>query len=367
MKVIIQENQRGVLTKNGKFVRLLGAGKYHTFGGRAIELLDVGDLAAVNARSVPMSVLEQDADFQAQTVRVDVHDGEYVLHFVDGVFRQLLTVSGHFFFWKKGFQHTFRAVDVTSPEMDASILPSYLKQLSPYCDVVEVGARERAALYFDRKFVRFLEAGKYYFWKNGVEVTTERYPTCLVQKEIVGQEILTADKVTLRINCVCDYQIADYERLHKEVGDYAQQLHTDLQLALREDVGKYRIDEILENKEALTEYLTNVIAEKGRELCLDVRCASVRDMILPGEIRDIMNTVLVAEKRAQANVIARREEVASTRSLLNTARLMDENQTLYKLKEWEYVERICEKVGSINVSGGDLPAQLVQLLTGGKK
>ena len=236
-----------------------------------------------------------------------------------------------------------------------------------YCDVVEVGARERAALYFDRKFVRFLEAGKYYFWKNGVEVTTERYPACLVQKEIVGQEILTADKVTLRINCVCDYQIADYERLAKEVGDYEKQLHTAVQLALREYVGKYRIDEILENKEALTEYLTNVIAEKGRELYLDVRCAAVRDIILPGEIRDIMNTVLVAEKRAQANVIARREEVASTRSLLNTARLMDENQTLYKLKEWEYVERICEKVGSINVSGGDLPAQLVQLLTGGKK
>ena len=115
MKVIIQENQRGVLTKNGKFVRLLGAGKYHAFCGRSIELLDVGDLAAVNARSVPMSVLEQDADFQAQTVRVDVHDGEYVLHFVDGVFRQLLTTPGHLFFWKEGFQHTFRAVDVTSP------------------------------------------------------------------------------------------------------------------------------------------------------------------------------------------------------------------------------------------------------------
>lgn len=57
-----------------------------------------------------------------------------------------------------------------------------------------------------------------------------------------------------------------------------------------------------------------------------------------------MNTVLVAEKKAQANVISRREEVASTRSLLNTARLMDENETLYKLKELEYVERICEKL-----------------------
>ena len=77
-----------------------------------------------------------------------------------------------------------------------------------------------------------------------------------------------------------------------------------------------------------------------------------------------MNTVLVAEKKAQANVISRREEVASTRSLLNTARLMDENETLYKLKELEYVERICEKVGNIYLStGGDILTQLTSSLT----
>ena len=83
---------------------------------------------------------------------------------------------------------------------------------------------------------------------------------------------------------------------------------------------------------------------------------------LEGEIRDIMNTVLVAEKRAQANVVTRREEVASTRSLLNTARLMEENPTLYKLKELEYIEKICERVGNISLSGGDFVEQLKDVL-----
>ena len=90
--------------------------------------------------------------------------------------------------------------------------------------------------------------------------------------------------------------------------------------------------------------------------------AGIKDIILPGEIREIMNTVLIAEKKAQANVIMRREEVASTRSLLNTARLMDENQTLFKLKEMEYLERICDKVGSISLNGGrGVLAQLAEL------
>ena len=78
-----------------------------------------------------------------------------------------------------------------------------------------------------------------------------------------------------------------------------------------------------------------------------------------------MNTVLLAEKRAQANVITRREEVASTRSLLNTAKLMEENKILYQLKKLEYLERICENVGNIQVNGGqDLLTQLTTALQG---
>ena len=117
----------------------------------------------------------------------------------------------------------------------------------------------------------------------------------------------------------------------------------------------------------MSKYLLDTLKEKGKELYLSINEASVKDIILPGEIRDIMNTVLVAEKRAQANVITRREEVASTRSLLNTARLMDENATLYKLKELEYVERICEKVGNININGGsDELSQLTGMLSSNK-
>lgn len=75
-----------------------------------------------------------------------------------------------------------------------------------------------------------------------------------------------------------------------------------------------------------------------------------------------MNQVLVAEKKAQANIITRREETASTRSLLNTARLMEENAMLFKLKEMEYVEKIAEKISNISVAGsGDLVGQLKQI------
>ena len=84
---------------------------------------------------------------------------------------------------------------------------------------------------------------------------------------------------------------------------------------------------------------------------MEITGAGIKDIILPG---DKGNHEYRADgrKKAQANVIMRREEVASTRSLLNTARLMDENRTLFKLKEMEYLEKICDKVGNISLNGG---------------
>ena len=93
----------------------------------------------------------------------------------------------------------------------------------------------------------------------------------------------------------------------------------------------------------------------------------IKDVILPGDMKDIMNQVLIAQKKAEANTIMRREETASTRSLLNTAKLMEDNAMLFKLKEMEYVEKIAEKVGDITISGNaGILNQLKELFSAGK-
>ena len=71
-----------------------------------------------------------------------------------------------------------------------------------------------------------------------------------------------------------------------------------------------------------------------------------------GDIREILNQVVTAEKQAQANLIRRREETAATRSLLNAAKLMEGNPLLLRLKELESLEKIADKVEKIAVVGG---------------
>lgn len=147
--------------------------------------------------------------------------------------------------------------------------------------------------------------------------------------------------------------------------DFEKQLYVISQLAIREFVGTLTLDELLEKKVDLADVIVKAISLKAEALGVVVSDGGIKDVILPGEVKDIMNQVLIAEKKAQANTIMRREETASTRSLLNTAKLMEDNTMLFKLKEMEYVEKVAEKVGEITVSGGtQILGQMKQLFTG---
>lgn len=363
-KIIINDQQKGLLLKNGKFVKLLGAGKHYLFGGSQVELLSLEGV--LSPGSCSLGTLLENPDIARQTAVAEVGDQQLALHYVDGKFSQVLS-KGKYAFWTVLHSHSFRMVDLSSPEVGEEV-PAYIfPLLNPNLyHKIEVAEYQKACLYLNQKFARILEPGTYYFWKTETRVEVGYVDTRLTQMQITGQEILTRDKVSLRINFVCNYRITDCVKVLMEIDDDQEQLYAAAQLALREFVGRYKLDEILECKEEVSTAVLEQLREKCGAFFVEIADGGIKDIILPGEIRDIMNTVLVAEKRAQANVITRREEVASTRSLLNTAKLMEENQTLYRLKELEYIERICANVGNINLgSSGDLLAQLGELLRGG--
>lgn len=363
-KIIINENQRGFLFKNGKFEKLLGAGKYHLFSAdKQIEVVSVED--QLSSASCDLDTLLSNPEVSQSVSVAEVPDQRLALHFTNGKFSGILK-PGKYAFWNAGKSHTFQMTDTSTPEV-APDVPTYIfgKILPSLYTRVEVAEYQRGRLYFDQKLVKVLEPGTYYFWKTNVRVDTALVDTRLTQYDVSGQEILTADKVSLRINFVLTYRVTDIEKIITEIDDYEQQMHVAAQLALREYVGKHKLDEILENKDEMSKFVFQQLKEKEKNFFVEITDGGVKDIILPGEIRQIMNSVLVAEKKAQANVITRREEVASTRSLLNTAKLMDENQTLYRLKELELIERICGNVGNINLSGNsDLLTQLTALLQG---
>ncbi len=217
-------------------------------------------------------------------------------------------------------------------------------------------------LFVNGTFVKELKAGTHYFWNNTITIEVKTVDARQQQVEISGQELLTKDKAGLRINFFVRYQVIDIMKALVDNKDFEKQLYVAMQLALRAFVGGLTLDELLAKKDAIAESILAEVTTKITELGLTISDAGIRDVILPGDMKEIMNQVLVAEKKAQANSIMRREETAATRSLLNTAKLMEENEMLWKLKEMEYVEKIADKIGEITISGsGNVIGQLKEI------
>lgn len=364
MKIQINQNQCGFLLKDGRFVKTLASGTYHYMKVLGYKVAVEEMEGSVKFDKVPREVLlEQDPAFARMVLSVTIPEGHMGILKENGVARQILA-EAEYLYWNVWNRYSVELLDMREPEAANRVNKAYLARIPlKYYKKIEIQPGELGILYYDNQVVKELGAGTYYYWVYSRDVLCRIVDLKVKPLEISGQEILTADRIGVRINLMCTYKVVDPRAMIETIKNLENQVYACVQLVIREYIGRYRLDELLQQKEEISQFIFKRLKEAEGDYCIEFRSAGIKDIILPGEIRDIMNTVLVAEKKAQANVITRREEVASTRSLLNTAKLMDENKTLYKLKEMECLERICAQVGNIQVGGGALLEQLQALVS----
>lgn len=327
------------------------------------------DITKAFVSTVDLNILLQDTDLADVLHVIDVRDNELILMYENGLLKRVLT-AGRYAYWKSMIRYDFVRADISKIEIDESIDRSLLQHvvLASFVRTATVDNAEKALLFIDGKFSRVLDAGVYYWWKNSTIINLVKVDMRQLQLEVNGQEILTRDKAALRINAWAQYIVVDIDKAVLKNKEYEKQLYVAVQLALREYVSAFTLDELLDKKETIGVSVLGSLNDAVRSLGVELKKFGIKDIILGGDVKEIMNQVLIAEKKAQANTIMRREETASTRSLLNTAKLMEENAMLWKLKEMEYVEKIAEKINNISVSGnGALIEQLKQIFTSSGK
>ena len=207
-------------------------------------------------------------------------------------------------------------------------------------------------LYVDGGLTESLAAGLHAFWTYGPSVRVDVVDLRVKTLEVQGQEILTRDKVSLRINLTATYRFTDAQRAMSAAKDPLDHLYKEMQFGLRAAVGTRTLDALLEDKSAIDRVVAERLGPRFAEIGIAVDSVGVKDIILPGDMKDLLGKVVEAEKAAQANVIRRREETNATRSLLNTAKVMESNTVALRLKELETLEKVTEKVGNLSVYGG---------------
>lgn len=170
----------------------------------------------------------------------------------------------------------------------------------------------RGLWYEDGKLTKVLEAGRYKIPPQ--KRWFKRLPTveCLLvdvrQRELTikGQEILTADKVAIRVSILVQFRVTDPRTAMHAVEDFADRLYSDVQLAARRSLASMALEEILTNRNRLSEEILADVTEAADSYGVAIRRADVKDLIFPGNLQEIMNRVLAAERNSEAQLVEAR-------------------------------------------------------------
>ncbi len=363
-KFWVKKDERALLLRKGDFVSVLTPGEYWKFDPLRRLSLESFSLAKpqFEHRLVDYLVSAEPAIVAKEFHVVDLKATEVGLRYENGVLAEVLAPNTRRLYWKGYLAQRFETIDISADFSVAAALVPKLVAGSGRAAVKLAGAEglytvavpqyQVAVLYVDGKIDRVLEAGMHYFWKFGRDLRAELVDLRLQVLEVAGQEILTKDKVSLRVNLTAGYRVSDVLVAFAKQARPLDYLYKELQFGLRAAVGTKSLDELLENKSTLDEAVREHIQRRTAGLGLEVESVGVKDIILPGEMKTLLAKVVEAEKAAQANLIRRREETAATRSLLNTAKVMEDNPVALRLKELETLEKITEKIDKISVFGG---------------
>lgn len=352
--VTVKDDERALLSRNGRFERLLGPGKFSAFDPRftlACEVVKVAraEIAPERAfqfqRTHPALAAELFEIVQAGPAQVGLVS-------FDGDPKHLVPPNTTRVFWK-----TLTKVDVEmidTAEMRIAKRHLDLMDLTRTSIAVQatVEAYEAGLLIVDGKLTERLAPGRYAFWSVGRSVRVAKADLRPQALEVTAQEILTKDRVALRVTLTAFYKIVDPELATTATGDLGNTIYRLVQFAIREAVATRTLDDILAARDTIGQEVHAFVAGRAAALGAEVGEIGVKDVILPGDVRELLNKVVEAERTARANLIRRQEETAATRSLLNTAKLMENNPLLLRLKELEALEKLVEKVGRIDLHTG---------------
>ncbi|MET0404531.1 MAG: slipin family protein [Cystobacter sp.] len=359
MKIDVGPRERAFLRVNGRATRYLEPGRHwswHPFAQVLVEWAPVAQLVA-----------ELDADLLALVPPEDLR-----LVTVAPSQRALVLRHGKPVRWLGPGEHQVWRVDrtlegrgsstqvsrsavtvelVDTSRVEAEPLREDVRVMVPASDYVEVMAPEGsvALRYVDGALDAVLPAGRHAAWTTVRKVSFQVIELRERLLHVTGQEVMTKDRVSLRLNLSASFRVADARRMATVSRTPEDVLYLSLQLSAREAVSSRTLDELLAAREGLASQLETEVRTRVEPVGLEVLTCGLKDIILPGEMKTLLNRVIEAQKEAEAHVILRREETAATRSLAQTAKVLSENPLLVRLKELEAYKDLAGKVGQLHV------------------
>ncbi|MFC0187158.1 slipin family protein [Fictibacillus aquaticus] len=195
---------------------------------------------------------------------------------------------------------------------------------------------ERGVRFHNGKLTEVAGPGKYRYFSTTTRIEVfDMRPQIL---QINGQEVLTADNVTVKISLAVGYRVIDPKVLLTQYNDYAEYVYTTCQLKLREVISSIEMDDVLSSRRTLNEAIKELVLQEGSLVGLEIISLDIKDMMMSAELKKVFTEVVRTRKEALASLEKARGETATLRSLAKAAKMIENNPELAKLRLLHTIE-----------------------------
>ncbi|HKJ63384.1 MAG TPA: slipin family protein [Hyphomicrobiales bacterium] len=365
-QLVVADDERAFLRRNGRLEKLLAPGKFTELDLRRELTAEVVKIvrAEIPASQVLMMKITHPQITGDNFEIIQTGPSQVAIVSFDGDPTHIIAPNTTRAFWKTLTKISVEMIDTGG---DPRIEKKYLDRIDLNRTVmvkhVTVEPHEAALLIIDGQLQETLGPGRHAFWNVAREIRLPKIDLRPQPLEVTAQEILTKDRVGVRVTLTAFYRVNDAVLATNSTADLSNTIYRLIQFAIREAVATRTLDDILAARDEIDKEVRAYVGDRVKALGAEVTEIGVKDVILPGDVRDLLNKVVEAERVAKANLIRRQEETAATRSLLNTSKLMENNPLLLRLKELEALEKLVEKVGRIDLHAGNQGGGFEALLT----
>jgi regulator of protease activity HflC (stomatin/prohibitin superfamily) len=351
LETVVKDEERAFVSRDGRFQRVLEPGRHRIFDPLKRVTVETFKVVRADFPLERISLLESVAPDVVATCFevVRVEPGTFAFVNFDGDTAFYVWSRNPKAVWKCVTRVSVERVSLSDLRLDPAFADRHGLAKSTHILDTQIGAFESGLLLVDGVIAEKLTPGRHVFWQVERKISVQKYDLRPQPIEVTAQEILTKDRIALRVTLTAFYRIEDVEKAAGAAVDLANTLYRLIQFGVREAIAARTLDEILAARHDIDTDVHAYVGARTAELGVTMSELGIKDIILPGDIRELVNKVIEAERVAKANLIRRQEETAATRSLLNTARLMENNPLLLRLKELETLEKLVEKVGRVDL------------------
>jgi len=174
----------------------------------------------------------------------------------------------------------------------------------------------------------------------------QRVSLRIVAMDIPPQDVITRDNVSVKVNAVLYFRVADPVKAIVEVEDFLFATSQLAQTTLRSVIGQAELDDLLAEREKYNNMLRQIIDSETDPWGIEVTAVEVKDIDLPQEMKRAMARQAEAERERRAKVVNALGEFQASTKLVEAARIMSRQPISVQLRFLQTVSEIAAENNS---------------------